>query len=74
MFTYATSHDVAPFTGAWIEIRRGDNYLWLSLVAPFTGAWIEILRFSAVSSLKYRVAPFTGAWIEMVFELLMPAT
>ena len=37
------SIDVAPFTGAWIEISihrlRGSSDL---RVAPFTGAWIEI--------------------------------
>ena len=35
---------VAPFTGAWIEIKgqlTGDALN--ALVAPFTGAWIEIL-------------------------------
>ena len=34
--------DVAPFTGAWIEIEglhKPSNLVW---VAPFTGAWIEI--------------------------------
>ena len=36
--------DVAPFTGAWIEIMIED-YQWLAVrVAPFTGAWIEITR------------------------------
>ena len=35
--------DVAPFTGAWIEIRNGWYIpaMWPG-VAPFTGAWIEI--------------------------------
>ena len=34
---------VAPFAGAWIEIRKpyyNINCPWL--VAPFAGAWIEI--------------------------------
>ena len=34
---------VAPFTGAWIEIQKrqaGERHLLQ--VAPFTGAWIEI--------------------------------
>ena len=36
--------DVAPFTGAWIEITLVDVLKKLGeMVAPFTGAWIEIL-------------------------------
>ena len=33
---------VAPYTGAWIEIRKEwvDPACWK--VAPYTGAWIEI--------------------------------
>ena len=34
--------EVAPFTGAWIEMpyrMRGEHVV---TVAPFTGAWIEI--------------------------------
>ena len=34
--------DVAPFTGAWIEIGRQCGMGKRSPVAPFTGAWIEI--------------------------------
>ena len=46
--------DVAPFTGAWIEIDR----LYLQLlelvkVAPFTGAWIEMRH-----SVQVRLCPF----------------
>ena len=34
---------VAPFTGAWIEIRSTLASMKGKLrVAPFTGAWIEI--------------------------------
>ena len=33
---------VAPFTGAWIEIQDAVVDLYLDIVAPFTGAWIEI--------------------------------
>ena len=55
---------VAPFTGAWIEIRLSNTRPIDSKVAPFTGAWIEILPwFEAVQDFK--VAPFTGAWIEI---------
>ena len=34
--------DVAPFTGAWIEILYMTFVLLSLKVAPFTGAWIEI--------------------------------
>ena len=34
---------VAPFTGAWIEIRNLYKLDGKIYVAPFTGAWIEIL-------------------------------
>ena len=55
---------VAPYTGAWIEIRKEwvDPACWK--VAPYTGAWIEI-RFRCVSTASCRVAPYTGAWIEI---------
>ena len=33
---------VAPFTGAWIEIKRFFLSTPFIFVAPFTGAWIEI--------------------------------
>ena len=34
--------DVAPFTGAWIEIISQVHRIGLKNVAPFTGAWIEM--------------------------------
>ena len=37
-------YQVAPFTGAWIEIISKLSPKSLSSVAPFTGAWIEILQ------------------------------
>ena len=33
---------VAPFTGAWIEIKIGTGMEFPACVAPFTGAWIEM--------------------------------
>ena len=34
---------VAPFTGAWIEIKQETGRFFSHrTVAPFTGAWIEI--------------------------------
>ena len=34
--------DVAPYTGAWIEIFAKRRKYYRSTVAPYTGAWIEI--------------------------------
>ena len=55
---------VAPFTGAWIEMYLPVSMYVTALVAPFTGAWIEI---SCGQDRKQTalVAPFTGAWIEI---------
>ena len=56
---------VAPFTGAWIEIKMIPKNIVLRFdVAPFTGAWIEIVVHRQMGGPK-RVAPFTGAWIEI---------
>ena len=35
-------NDVAPFTGAWIEMYIKEGLLVNPYVAPFTGAWIEM--------------------------------
>ena len=56
---------VAPYTGAWIEIRRFDIPLRTLEVAPYTGAWIEI-NYQSCSLFLQVVAPYTGAWIEIV--------
>ena len=40
---FVDEEDVAPFTGAWIEIRQVAGMRGLMAdVAPFTGAWIEM--------------------------------
>ena len=36
--------NVAPFAGAWIEIKNCIQILIKSLVAPFAGAWIEMVK------------------------------
>jgi len=41
------SDEVAPFTGAWIEIKNVSRSLRADAVAPFTGAWIEICSGSS---------------------------
>ena len=46
---------VAPYTGAWIEIKKVDTVEEAFDVAPYTGAWIEIqLRMKAVRSFPSR--------------------
>ena len=34
---------VAPFAGAWIEIKKYNGRFTGYNVAPFAGAWIEIM-------------------------------
>ncbi len=34
--------NVAPFTGAWVEIGSAGLTISPQPVAPFTGAWVEI--------------------------------
>ena len=65
MFKY---NDVAPFTGAWIEILDELKRIQQRIVAPFTGAWIEIADVAPANGLP-QVAPFTGAWIEILLPL-----
>ena len=36
---------VAPFAGAWIEMRLLNFLRWHRPVAPFAGAWIEIFEY-----------------------------
>ena len=55
---------VAPFAGAWIEIKRLCAILESPTVAPFAGAWIEIVYLHDNTAIQF-VAPFAGAWIEI---------
>ena len=55
---------VAPFTGAWIEMLNIGGYSYTIDVAPFTGAWIEMTRMFTPRRCIV-VAPFAGAWIEI---------
>ena len=57
--------DVAPFAGAWIEIKFCYSICFLETVAPFAGAWIEIYTIIGKYA-KTLVAPFAGAWIEII--------
>ena len=36
---------VAPFAGAWIEIKKPISPYMCPSVAPFAGAWIEMIMF-----------------------------
>ena len=55
---------VAPFTGAWIEIWRNRRY---AACVPSLPSRERGLKYAcACSGQAYaHVAPFTGAWIEM---------
>ena len=56
---------VAPFAGAWIEIRNGNSRCHAGRwVAPFAGAWIEMFKYDG-DYIFASVAPFAGAWIEI---------
>ena len=39
----ASPDNVAPYTGAWIEITSLETGEVNKVVAPYTGAWIEIV-------------------------------
>ena len=65
------SGKVAPYAGAWIEIKVCTVLLcFLDLVAPYAGAWIEIIKKYRICN-SYVVAPYAGAWIEItgVFDV-----
>jgi len=62
--------DVAPHTGAWIEIHHPLCLSWSVGVAPHTGAWIEML-YSFLFEPPPLVAPHTGAWIEILSRYIL---
>ena len=39
--------DVAPYTGAWIEIALAEISFMIGNVAPYTGAWIEMMPLAS---------------------------
>ena len=43
MFYNISIDNVAPYTGAWIEINALRPNFTFPIVAPYTGAWIEII-------------------------------
>ena len=62
---YDYQSNVAPRTGAWIEIPTQIIIRVGEKVAPRTGAWIEISINLSIVGLCF-VAPRTGAWIEII--------
>ena len=42
--------NVAPYTGAWIEIGQSGRNKSTGTVAPYTGAWIEIICYRGVEN------------------------
>ena len=68
------SAQVAPFTGAWIEITTGTATARSCQVAPFTGAWIEIKstgpRFLTVSSLPSRERGLKSPDSDVTYDML----
>ena len=55
---------VAPYMGAWIEIKTTICMNSCHYVAPYMGAWIEIFLPLLVAKGSV-VAPYMGAWIEI---------
>ena len=61
---YISTLVVAPYAGAWIEIKKLLFILLTSTVAPYAGAWIEMID-DKVPYGHGEVAPYAGAWIEI---------
>ena len=51
---------VAPYTGAWIEMTVGRGIHYRKPVAPYTGAWIEIIS-EGDTSLSYKSRSLHGS-------------
>ena len=59
-FKYAVlCENVAPYAGAWIEMRAERLCSGHPYVAPYAGAWIEIVK--KMATLLVAVAPYAGA-------------
>ena len=63
---------VAPFTGAWIEIPSPWQASRNNLVAPFTGAWIEITASYLLSS-SIRSRPSRARGLKSIANQTGPA-
>ena len=55
---------VAPYAGAWIEIKLNDIINWMRAVAPYAGAWIE-MTLEIFVVVRESVGPDAGAGIEI---------
>ena len=63
------AYDVAPRTGAWIEIPTGGVAPEPSNASPpARGAWIEICSRLTWAYLGFSSLPARGAWIEIMME------
>jgi len=59
-----STKQVAPYAGAWIEMKCSVRISSTICVAPYAGAWIEIAhQIGRVEA--WLVAPYAGAWIEI---------
>ncbi len=56
--------NVAPFTGAWIEIIRVGERPFINMSHPSRVRGLKFCKKLHGKSCD-RVAPFTGAWIEI---------
>jgi len=72
---------VAPFTGAWIETRLGDEHKGVEVWSRPSRARGLKPVFLPIMLCDSQVAPFTGAWIETYkgrnrtpFSLVAPFT
>ena len=62
----AISSHVAPYTGAWIEIKSIPTDFATGPSHPTRVRGLKFI-FVTVAPIDRLVAPYTGAWIEIVF-------
>ena len=63
---------VAPFTGAWIEIKMITAVKTPKMVAPFTGAWIEITCWSVDPTIRGMSLPSRERGLKFDWEPSQP--
>ena len=59
---------VAPFAGAWIEMKMKYIYVVVVLSHPSRVRGLKFMD-SCITFRKWLVAPFAGAWIEITIKL-----
>ena len=65
--------NVAPYTGAWIEIVIIILFRPVALVAPYTGAWIEINPFE-ISSFQLSSHPTRVRGLKFLSNVFLRST